>query len=211
MSVLLIAEHSGSALKDSTHKALTVAARLGGEVHVLVAGANCRGAAEHAAKLSGVTKVLLADHASLAHQLAEPMAALIVGLAGPYGGIVAPASTTGKNVMPRVAALLDVMQVSDVVAVHGPDTFDRPIYAGNAIQTVTSTDAKKVVTVRTASFPAAPEGGAAAIETIAVGPIPACRASSARSSRPPIGRNCSPRRSSSRAAARSARRRSSAR
>lgn len=167
MSVLLLAEHGNSVLKDATHKALTAAAKLGGEVHVLVVGRGCRPAAEAAAKLAGVSKVLIADDAAYDHQLAEPTAALIVSLAGPYGAIVAPASTTGKNVMPRVAALLDVMQISDATAVLSPDTFERPIYAGNAIQTVQSTDAKKVVTIRTASFKAAGEGGAAPIEAVA--------------------------------------------
>ena len=131
-------------------------------VHVLVAGANAKAAAEAASKLAGVEKVLLADSAPYEHQLAEPAAALIVSLAGSYDALVAPATTTGKNVMPRVAALLDVMQVSDITKVVSPDTFERPIYAGNAIQTVQATDAKKVITVRTAAFPAAAEGGSAA-------------------------------------------------
>jgi electron transfer flavoprotein alpha subunit len=166
MTTLLLAEHGGAALKDSTHKALSAAKAMGGDVHVLVVGHGCAGAAAEAATLSGVTKVLVADDAAFDHQLAEPTAALIVSLAGPYGAIVAPASTTGKNVLPRVAALLDVMQISDVMAVHGPDTFERPIYAGNAIQTVKSTDAKKVITVRTASFKAAATGGSAPVETV---------------------------------------------
>ena len=166
MTTLLIAEHDNAHLKDATHKALSAATALGAPVHVLVAGANAKAAAEAASKLAGVEKVLLADSAPYEHQLAEPVAALIVSLAGSYDALVAPATTTGKNVMPRVAALLDVMQVSDITKVVSPDTFERPIYAGNAIQTVQATDAKKVITVRTAAFPAAAEGGSAAIETV---------------------------------------------
>jgi electron transfer flavoprotein alpha subunit len=168
MTTLLLAEHDGTAVKDATQKALTAAKAMGGDVHVLVAGAGCKAAADAAAKLDGVTKVLVADDASLAHALAEPLAALIVQLAPAYDAIVAPATASAKNVMPRVAALLDVMQVSEIIAVVSPDTFKRPIYAGNAIQTVTSTDAKKVVTVRTASFQATGEGGGTApVETVA--------------------------------------------
>ena len=135
MTTLLIAEHDNKLLKDATAKALTAAKALGGEVHVLVAGKDCKAAADAAAKLDGVAKVLLADAGAYEHQLAEPLAALIVSLAGNYDAIVAPATTTGKNVMPRVAALLDVMQISDITKVIAPDTFERPIYAGNAIQT----------------------------------------------------------------------------
>jgi electron transfer flavoprotein alpha subunit len=163
MAVLLIAEHDNNALKDATHKALTAAALMGGDVHVLVAGNNAGGAAAQAAKLDGVKKVLHVDSASLERPLAEPMAALIVSLAPAYDHIVAPATGNGKNFMPRVAALLDVMQVSDISDVKSPDTFVRLIYAGNAVQTVQSTDPKKVITVRTASFPAAGEGGAAEV------------------------------------------------
>jgi electron transfer flavoprotein alpha subunit len=166
MTTLLLAKHDNTALKDSTHKALTATKALGGEVHVLVAGKGCRGVAEEAAKLDGVAKVLLAESDSLEHRLAEPTAALIVALAGPYDALVAPATTTGKNVMPRVAALLDVMQISDITRVIAPDTFERPIYAGNAMQTVKSTDRKKVITVRTSTFQAAGAGGAAPIETV---------------------------------------------
>jgi electron transfer flavoprotein alpha subunit len=166
MTTLLIAEHDNKSLKDATAKALTAAKQLGGDVHVLVAGKDCKAAAEAAAKLDGVTKVLVADAAGYEHQLAEPMAALIVSLAGAYDALIAPATTTGKNVMPRVAALLDVMQISDITKVLGPDTFERPIYAGNAIQTVTSSDAKKVITVRTSTFQAAGEGGSAPIESV---------------------------------------------
>ncbi len=162
MTTLLLAEHDNKSLKDATAKALTAAKQLGGEVHVLVAGKDCKAAAEAAAKLDGVAKVLIADAAPYEHQLAEPLAALIVSLAGSYDAIVAAATTTAKNVMPRVAALLDVMQISDITKVVAPDTFERPIYAGNAIQTVKSTDAKKVITVRTSTFQATGEGSAAA-------------------------------------------------
>src|SRR5437016_9082869 len=164
MATLLLAEHDNKSLKDATNKALTAAKQMGGDVHVLVAGAGAEGVADAAAKLDGVAKVLLAEAAPYEHALAEPLAALIVLLAGNYDAIVAPATTTGKNVMPRVAALLDVMQISDVTKVLGPDTFERPIYAGNAIQTVKSKDAKKVITVRTSTFQATGEGGSAAVE-----------------------------------------------
>ncbi len=173
MPTLLIAEHDNQRLRDATHKALTAAKALGAEVHVLVAGAGCRAAAEAAAKLDGVGKVLLADAPAYAHALAEPLAALVVSLAGPYEAIVAPATTSGKNFMPRVAALLDVMQVSEVIKVVAPDTFERPIYAGNAIQTVRASDAKKVITVRTAGFQPTGEGAhAAPIEEAAPAPDP---------------------------------------
>ena len=164
MTTLLLAEHDNASIKDATAKALTAAKALGGDVHILVAGKDCKGAADAAAKLDGVAKVLVADGAAYAHMLAEPAAALVVSLAGGYDAIVAPATTNGKNVMPRVAALLDVMQVSDIIKVVAPDTFERPIYAGNAIQTVKSTDAKKVITVRTSTFQATGEGGSAPVE-----------------------------------------------
>ena len=164
MTTLLIAEHDNKSLKDSTNKALTAVKALGGEVHVLVAGAGAKAVADAAAKLDGVKKVLLADAPAYEHALAEPTAALIVSLAGAYDAIAAPATTSGKNVMPRVAALLDVMQVSDVSKILGPDTFERPVYAGNAIQTVKSKDGKKVITIRTAAFQAAGEGGSAPVE-----------------------------------------------
>ncbi len=167
MTTLLLAEHDNKSLKDSTNKAITAVNALGGDVHVLVAGLGCKAVADAAAKLDGVKKVLLADAPIYEHALAEPLAALIVSLAGSYDAIVAPATTNGKNVMPRVAALLDVMQVSDVSKVLGPDTFERPVYAGNAIQTVKSKDAKKVITIRTAAFQAAGEGGSAAVEAAA--------------------------------------------
>jgi electron transfer flavoprotein alpha subunit len=152
MTTLLIAEHDNASVKDATNKALTAAAALGAEVHVLVAGENAKAAADAAAKLAGVKKVLLADGPAYAHDLAEPLAALIVALAPSYDAFVAPATSRFKNVMPRVAALLDVMQVSEIIKVVSPDTFERPIYAGNAIQTVKSKDAKKVITVRTSTF-----------------------------------------------------------
>ena len=166
MAVLLIAEHDNASLKDATHKALTAASQMGGDVHVLIAGHKADGAAKAAAKLAGVKKVLHAESASLERPLAEPMAAMIVSLAAGYDHIVAPATTNGKNYMPRVAALLDVMQISDIAEVKSADTFVRLIYAGNAVQTVQSLDAKKIITVRTASFTAAGEAGNAAIEKI---------------------------------------------
>jgi electron transfer flavoprotein alpha subunit len=166
MATLLIAEHNNKVLKDATAKALTAAKALGADVHVLVAGKDCKPVADAAAKLDDVKKVLLADAPLYAHAVAEPLAALIVSLAGNYDAIVAPATTNGKNVMPRVAALLDVMQISEITKVIAPDTFERPIYAGNAIQTVKSTDAKKVITVRTSTFQATGEGGSAPVETV---------------------------------------------
>lgn len=172
MTVLLMAEHDNKTLKDSTNKALTAAKALGGDVHVLVAGKGCRAVADAAAKLDGVKKVLIADGGAYEHQLAEPLAALVVSLVGQYDAIIAAATTTGKNFMPRVAALLDVMQISDIIKVVAPDTFERPIYAGNAIQTVKSTDAKKVITVRTSTFPATGEGGSAPIEDAAAAADP---------------------------------------
>jgi len=172
MAILLLADHDNAHLSDQTAKALTAASKIGSDVHVLVAGSNAKAAAEQAAKLSGVTKVLVADDASLANNLAEPLAALIVSLAGSYDAIVSAATSVGKNVLPRVAALLDVAQVSEIVEVVSSDTFKRPIYAGNAIQTVQSTDAKKVITVRTASFAAAGEGGSAQIETVSAASNP---------------------------------------
>jgi electron transfer flavoprotein alpha subunit len=167
MATLLVAEHVGDSLKDVTAKTLTAALAIGGDIDVLVAGQNAKGAAEAASKLSGVRKVLLADDAAYAHDLAEPLTALIVSLATGYDTLMAPATSRFKNTMPRVAALLDVMQISDITKVVTPDTFERPIYAGNAIQTVKSKDAKKVLTVRTSSFPATGDGGSAAVESIA--------------------------------------------
>jgi electron transfer flavoprotein alpha subunit len=147
-------------------KALTAARALGGSVDILVAGAGARPVAEAAARLAGVRKVLLADAPQLSHQLAEEVAALIVGLMPGYDVAAAASTASGKNIMPRVAALLDVMQVSDVIKVVSPDTFERPIYAGNAIQTVQSTDQKKVITIRTTAFPAVADGGSAPIEAV---------------------------------------------
>ncbi|MVA96100.1 electron transfer flavoprotein subunit alpha/FixB family protein [Nitratireductor sp. CAU 1489] len=166
MATLLIAEHDNDTLSDQTAKALSAAAGLGSDVDILVAGKGAKAAADAAAKLSGVRKVLLAEADGLAERLAEPLAATIVSLADGYDALVAPATTMGKNVMPRVAALLDVMQVSDIVEVVDAKTFKRPIYAGNAIQTVESGDATKVITVRTAGFQAAAGGGSAAVETV---------------------------------------------
>ncbi|HUR43943.1 MAG TPA: FAD-binding protein [Aestuariivirga sp.] len=172
MTILLIAEHDNAHLKDATHKALTAALKMGGEVHVLVAGNKADGAAAHAAKLAGVKKVLHVESAALERPLAEPMAAVILNLAGDYEHIVAAATTNGKNYMPRLAALLDVMQISDISDVVSSDTFVRLIYAGNAVQTVQSGDKIKVITVRTASFGAAPETGSAPIEKVAAVPDP---------------------------------------
>jgi electron transfer flavoprotein alpha subunit len=168
MTTLLLAKHDNTSLNEATRKALTAAKALGSAVHVLVAGHNAKGVAEAAARLDGVEKVLLADAPAYEHRLAEPLAALLVSLAGSYEALVAPGTTTGKNVMPRVAALLDVMQVSEVTRIVSADTFERPIYAGNAIQTVQSTDAKTVITVRGASFAATGDGSASApIEAVA--------------------------------------------
>ena len=166
MPTLLLAEHDNATLKDATNKALTAAKALGAEVHILVAGHNCKPAAEAAAKLDGVAKVLLADAPAYEHMLAEPIAALIVALAPPYETIMAAATTAGKNIMPRVAALLDVMQISEITKVVAPDTFERPIYAGNAIQTVRSQENKRVITVRTAAFQATGGNDAAPIEPV---------------------------------------------
>ncbi len=167
MTILLLAETAGDAIAPATAKALTAAKEIGGPIHVLIVGPGLKGAAEQAAKLAGVEKVLVAEDASLDHVLAETVAALIVSLAGAYDVIIAPSTSATKNVLPRVAALLDVMQVSDIIKVVSADTFERPIYAGNAIQTVRAKDAKKVITVRTTAFAAAPEGGSAPIEAIA--------------------------------------------
>jgi electron transfer flavoprotein alpha subunit len=166
MSVLVLADHDGASLKPATLNAVAAASKLGGPVDILVAGSNCAGAAQAAAKIAGVAKVLHADDPSLANGLAENFAPLLVKLAAGRTHVVAAATAQGKNVMPRVAALLDVMQISDIVAVEAPDTFVRPIYAGNALATVRSKDAIKVVTVRTTAFPAAAQDGSAPIETV---------------------------------------------
>jgi len=169
MSVLVLVEHDGSSIKDSTLATVTAASRLG-EVHALVAGANVASIAEQAAKIAGVAKVHVADAPHLDHQLAEEVAPVAARLMDGYDAFVAPASTFGKNIAPRVAALLDVMQLSDILSVESPDTFTRPIYAGNAIATVRSGDAKKVITVRTTVFDkAAAEGGNASIEPVDAG------------------------------------------
>jgi electron transfer flavoprotein alpha subunit len=172
MAILLIADHDNATLSDQTSKALSAALAIGGDVDVLVAGKGAKPAADAAAKLKGVRKVLLAEADELAERLAEPTAALVVSLADGYDALVAPATTMGKNVMPRVAALIDVMQISEIVEVVSPDTFKRPIYAGNAIQTVQSSDARKVITVRTASFPAAEHGGSASVEAVSAAADP---------------------------------------
>ena len=166
MNTLLIAEHNNQNLSESTVKSATAAAQMGGELHVLVAGAGCAGVADEAAKLDGVSKVLLADDAQYEKQLAEPMSALVVGLADGYATIATPASTNGKNFMPRIAALLDCSQISDVTAVLDANTFERPIYAGNAIQTVRVSEAKKAVTIRPTAFAAAALTGSAGVDAI---------------------------------------------
>ncbi len=172
MAVLLLAEvNNGELAMDATAKTVAAVKSLG-DITVLAAGGSAAAAGDAAAKIDGVSKVLVAEDASLGHRLAESTAALIVGLADGYEHIVAPATTDAKNVMPRVAALLDVMVISDASGVVDGSTFERPIYAGNAIQTVKSNDAKKVVTIRTASFDAAGEGGSAAVEAISVGDNP---------------------------------------
>jgi electron transfer flavoprotein alpha subunit len=172
MPTLLLAEHNNKSLKDATAKAMTAAKSIGAPVHVLIAGRDCRSAAEAAAKLDGVAKVLIADAPSFEHMLAEPTAALIVALASGYDTIIAPATANAKNIMPRVAALLDVMQISDIVKVLSPDTFERLIYAGNAVQTVRSKDNRKVITVRTSAFQATGEDGGAVIDPVSPPPDP---------------------------------------
>ncbi|MGC6512101.1 MAG: electron transfer flavoprotein subunit alpha/FixB family protein [Parvibaculales bacterium] len=166
MTTLLIAEHDNTHIADATLKAATAAAALSGEVHLLVAGEGCAAAADHGAKIAGVTKVLKADDAAYAKMLAEPLADLVAGLADTYDAIVAAATTNGKNYMPRIAALIDASQISDITAVIDANTFERPIYAGNAIQTVKASEAKKVITVRGTAFAAAEETGSAAVEDL---------------------------------------------
>ena len=170
MAVLLLAEHDNSSLNIATAKAMSAAKALGSQVDVLVAGDGCRQVAEAAARLDGAGKVLLAEAPHLANGLAEEVAALVVSLMPAYDAVVAASTAAGKNVLPRVAALLDVMQISDITAVLAPDTFERPIYAGNALQKVKSNDARKVITVRTAAFGAVGDSGNAAIETVAPPP-----------------------------------------
>ncbi|MBF7052624.1 electron transfer flavoprotein subunit alpha/FixB family protein [Halomonas sp. KAO] len=170
MSILVLAEHHDGALAGATAHVVAAAKAIGGDIDVLVAGEGVAAIAEAAAKLDGVNRVRVADNAAYAHQLAEPMSALINELAGDYSHVLAAASTTGKNVLPRVAALRDVAQISEIIAVESPDTFKRPIYAGNAIATVQSDDALKVITVRTTGFDACPdrgsEGGSAGVEAV---------------------------------------------
>jgi electron transfer flavoprotein alpha subunit len=166
MAILVIAEHDHKTLKPATLNAITAAAKLGSDVAVLIAGQSCKGAADEAAKITGVAKVLLADNAAHAHQLPENLAPLVVKLAAGYSHVLAPATSAGKNLMPRVAALLDVAQISDIISVESADTFVRPIYAGNAMATVQSQDRIKIITVRGTAFPAAASGGSAAIEAI---------------------------------------------
>ena len=170
MAILVYAEHDNKELKKATLNTVTAASKIGGDIVVLVAGFGCEGVAEQAAKVAGVSKVLCASNPAFEHQLAENVAKLVVSLAGDYSHIVAPATTTGKNFLPRVAALLDVNMLTDVTAVIDAETFERPIYAGNAIATVKDTESKKVITVRTTAFDAAPaEGGAASIEQVSAG------------------------------------------
>ena len=166
MTILIIAEHAQGELKPETNKVVTASLALGNEIHVLVAGHNCKNVGESAAAISGVTKVLVADKPAYQHQLAENISALVAQLAGEYDYLLAAATTSGKNFMPRVAALLDVEQISDIISVEAADTFKRPIYAGNAIATVKSTDSKKVITVRTTAFDTAGTGGSADIEQV---------------------------------------------
>ena len=170
MSVLVIAEHDNSQLKAATLNTLSAAQKLGGEIHLLVAGHQCGAVAEAAAKVAGVAKVLVADAAHLGHQLAENIGSLVADLAKGYGAVLAPATTSGKNYLPRAAALLDVAMISEVVGVESADTFVRPIYAGNVLATVKSSDAIKVMTVRTTAFdPVAASGGAATVESVSTG------------------------------------------
>ena len=170
MAILVYAEHDNKELKKATLNTVTAASKIGGDIVVLVAGLGCEAVAEQAAKVAGVSKVLCASNAAFEHQLAENVAKLVVSLAGDYSHIVAPATTTGKNFLPRVAALLDVNMLTDVTAVIDAETFERPIYAGNAIATVKDTESTKVITVRTTAFDAAPaEGGAASIEQVSAG------------------------------------------
>jgi electron transfer flavoprotein alpha subunit len=173
MAVLVVADHNNLALSDAVAKTVTAARKFGTDVDVLIAGASADGAAAEAAKLAGVRKVLQADDPAYEKLLAEPVAALVVKLASGYDAVLAPATANGKNILPRVAALLDVMQISDVISIESPDTFVRPIYAGNAIATVKSSDAKKVLTVRTSAFKAAEAGGSGVVEKIGAAEKPA--------------------------------------
>ncbi len=171
MTILVLAEHDDSGIRVATHSAVTAATHIGGEVHVLVAGTNVRPPAEAAARILGVAKVLLADDPALDHGIAESVASLIAALCRGYTHVVVPSTTSGRNILPRAAALVDSQQISDVLEIVAPDTFKRPIYAGNAIATVRSSDPIKLMTIRTTAFNPAPEGGAAAIETVPVPPV----------------------------------------
>ncbi|MHA6730831.1 electron transfer flavoprotein subunit alpha/FixB family protein [Devosia sp. A369] len=166
MSILVVADHANGHLGEATARIVTAASQIGGDIHLLVAGLNCAAIAQQAANIAGVAKVLVADHASYEHQLAEPLATLITTLGQSYDVIMGSAGSTAKNTMPRVAALLDVMQVSEIIEVVAPDIFKRPIYAGNAIETIQVLDSKTVITVRTSAFDPAPSGGTASIEAV---------------------------------------------
>ncbi len=172
MKILVIADHDGTTLSDATARAVTAATKMDGEIHILVIGHGVEAVANHAAKLQSVAKVLRADAPSLAHGLAEPVAAIVTRVAASYDNIVAPATSFGKSIAPRVAALLDVMQLSDVTSVISADTYERPIYAGNALQTIRSRDKRRVVTIRPSAFPAFEEGGNAPIEAIEAETVP---------------------------------------
>ncbi len=191
MAVLVIAEHDNASLKAATRHAIGAAVRLGAEIHVLVAGSGCAAAAEAAARVAGVARVLLADAPHYADQTAENLAALIVGRAAGYSHVFAAATSHGRNLMPRVAALLDVAQISDIVGIEAADVFVRPIYAGNALATVKSADAVKVVTVRPTAFEAAGESASAAVETVPAGPdlglVKVVGRETTRSARPELG------------------------
>jgi len=166
MAVLVIADHDGTSVREATHKTVTAAAKIGGDIDILVVGEGAKAAADSAAKIKGVRKVLLAESAELGKTLAEAVEATVLPIAGGYDAILSPANTDGKNYSPRIAAKLDVAPISDIIEVVSPDTFVRPIYAGNALETIQSSDAKKVITVRPTAFDAAAEGGSASVETI---------------------------------------------
>ncbi|WP_226636418.1 electron transfer flavoprotein subunit alpha/FixB family protein [Brevundimonas poindexterae] len=172
MAVLVIADHDGATVRDTTHKTVTAAAKIGGDIDILVVGEGAKGAADAAAKIKGVRKVLLAESAGLGKVLAEAVEATVLPLADGYDAILAPATTDGKNFAPRIAAKLDVAPISDIIEVVSPDTFVRPIYAGNALETVQSSDAKKVITVRPTGFDSAEEGGSAPVESVTGGDAP---------------------------------------
>ena len=172
MAVLVIADHDGATVRDTTHKTVTAAAKIGGDIDILVVGEGAKGAADAAAKIKGVRKVLLAESAGLGKVLAEAVEATVLPLADGYDAILAPATTDGKNFAPRIAAKLDVAPISDIIEVVSPDTFVRPIYAGNALETVQSSDSRKVITVRPTGFDAAEEGGSASVESVTGGDAP---------------------------------------